>query len=118
MESIELHAVQEELNRFVGKDVYLHLETTTGSYASLSGDDKVAVVAYIRNGKIAFHRATITGPGPYRVGLKLEGGWVYAEGLTDWETREKGDQLLMAGHDQEGQLHIALELSFHPFPCD
>ncbi|GGE30902.1 hypothetical protein GCM10011391_06930 [Pullulanibacillus camelliae] len=115
MEAIQSLAVQEAIEGFINQEVYLHLETTTGSYASLSGDDKIAVVAFIRNGKVRFHQAKITGTQPYRVGLKLEEGWVYAEGLTDWELRKGGDQLLLAGHDQEGQLLIALELSHHPF---
>jgi hypothetical protein len=44
----------------------------------------------------------------------MQDGWVYAEGLTDYEVME-GEQLLLAGHDQEGQLGIALQLSNRPF---
>jgi hypothetical protein len=118
MESIKTKDVQKALDRFLNRDVYLHLETTTGSYAALSGEDKMAVVAYIRNGRIKYHQGQITGNGPYRVGLKLEDGWVYAEGLTDWELRKEQDQLLLAGYDKDGQLAVALELSSKPFPCN
>lgn len=117
MESIDRQRVQEKLNEFCNKEVYLHLETTTGSYASLQGDRMMSVCAYIRNGKITYIRGEISdnATGPYRVGLKMQDGWVYAEGLTDYEIME-GGELLLAGHDDDGQLAIALQLSFHPFP--
>jgi hypothetical protein len=114
MQPIDKVHVKEKLNQFLGQEVYLHLETTTGSYASLLGEKAMSVCAYIRNGKIKYHRGEITGNGPYRVGLKMEDGWVYAEGLTDFEVME-GEQLLLAGHDQDGQLGIALQLSSRPF---
>ncbi|CAM3691432.1 YojF family protein [Alicyclobacillus pomorum] len=105
--------VQKAIERFIGKDVYLHLETTNGAYAARQG--AMAVCAYIRNGKVQFHRGLITGDGPYRVGLKMDNGWIYAEGLTDYEIDEQG-RLLLAGHDTEGRLAVALELSEQPFP--
>jgi len=42
-------------------------------------------------------------------------GWIYAEGLTDYEVDAAG-RLLLAGHDGDGRLAIALELSLEPFP--
>ncbi|MCL6444106.1 MAG: YojF family protein [Alicyclobacillus sp.] len=113
MGPIDKHAVQQELQRYLDQDVYIHLETTNGAYAARNGS--MAICAYIRNGLVRFHRGTITGNGPYRVGLKMDQGWIYAEGLTDWEVDNAG-RLLMAGHDSEGRLAIALELSFTPFP--
>ena len=74
----------------------------------------MAVCAYIRNGRIRYQRGTLAGNGPYRVGLKMEEGWVYGEGLTDWEIDSQG-RLLLAGHDSEGRLAVALELSETPF---
>ena len=106
--------VQPALESFLNREVYLHLETTNGAYAVHSQESKMTVGAYIRNGRINFTRGIITGDGPYRVGLKMEFGWVYAEGLTDFEM-EQEDQLLLAGHDQEGRLAVALELSLSPF---
>jgi hypothetical protein len=107
-------SVQTALDRFLDQDVYLHLETTNGAYAALRDEQAMAVCAYIRNGLVRFHRGTITGDGPYRVGLKMETGWIYAQGLTDWEINETG-QLLLAGNDSEGRLAVALELSTQPF---
>ena len=107
-------SVQQALDRFLNREVYLHLETTNGAYAAHRQESKMMVGAYLRNGVISFKRGTITGEGPYRVGLKLDNGWVYAEGLTDFDT-EQEKQLLLAGHDQEGRLAVALELSLDPF---
>ncbi|HWQ43803.1 MAG TPA: YojF family protein [Desulfosporosinus sp.] len=113
MKPIDKLIVQPALDSFLNREVYLHLETTNGAYAVHSHESAMTVGAYIRNGRINFGRGIITGDGPYRVGLKMEIGWVYAEGLTDFEM-EQG-QLLLAGHDQEGRLAVALELSLSPF---
>ncbi|KPV44769.1 YojF family protein [Alicyclobacillus ferrooxydans] len=115
MGPIDKEAVQSAIERFVGQEVYLHLETTNGAYAAHRAESAMAVCAYIRNGKIQFERGTIQGDGPYRVGLKMDGGWTYAEGLTDWEIDSEG-RLLLAGNDSEGRLAVALELSLTPFP--
>lgn len=114
MEPIRLDSVQAALQLFVDKDVYLHLETTNGAYAALREQKSMAVCAYIRNGKVRFHRAQATGYGPYRVGLQMQDGWIYAEGLTDFEVDREG-RLLLAGHDAEGALVVALQLSTTPF---
>lgn len=114
MNPIEKSIVQPALDSFLNREVYLHLETTNGAYAVHSQQSNMAVGAYIRNGRISFSRGIITGEGPYRVGLKMALGWVYAEGLTDFEMEQDG-QLLLAGHDQEGRLAVALELSLSPF---
>lgn len=106
--------VQAALLAFVDRDVYLHLETTNGSYAALQSKT-MAIVAFVRNAKVRFHRATVAGTGPYRVGLEMEHGWTYAEGLTDFEVDGQG-RLLLAGHDPDGRLAIALQLSPAPFP--
>lgn len=117
MKPIIVDEVQPELERFVDESVYLHLETTNGAYAAENRDGTkgMAVCAYVRNATVRFERASIKGSGPFRVGLQMEHGWIYAEGLTDWEVDEKG-RLLLAGHDQDGRLAVALELSFTPFP--
>lgn len=108
--------VQVALNGFIGKNVYLHLETTNGAYAAESGENQaMAFGAYIRNAAVRFDRAVIAGRGPYRAGLQLDLGWIYAEGLTDFEIDAEG-RLLLAGHDFEGRLAVALQLSETPFP--
>jgi len=111
---ISCEAVQTALNHFLNQNLYLHLETTNGAYAAHRQEQTMAVCAYVRNSVVNYQRGTISGEGPYRVGLKMEQGWVYAEGLTDWEIDDEG-RLLLAGHDSEGRLAVALQLSKSPF---
>ncbi|TMN21335.1 DUF1806 family protein [Lentibacillus cibarius] len=114
MEPIEIEKVQQLLQGYCNKDVYIHLETTNGAYASHFDDKAYNVGAYIRNAKVKFSQAKIIGDGKtYRAGLKLELGWIYAEGLTEW-TLHNGSQLLLAGHDREGRLMVALHISETP----
>ena len=114
MKPIEVNSVQEAINRFADKEVYVHLETTNGAYASHHDENFFSAGAYIRNALIRFERGKITGSGPYRVGLKTGIGWVYAEGLTHFEMDEE-NRLLLAGHDFNGKLAVALEISQTPF---
>ena len=113
MKAINLEKVQKELNQLKNKPIYIHLETTNGAYASHFGNKGVNVGAYISNAQITFTEAVIKGEIGHRVGLKTELGWVYAEGLTDYEIFE--DKLLLAGHDPDGRLMVALQLSETPF---
>ncbi|HEX7000208.1 MAG TPA: YojF family protein [Trueperaceae bacterium] len=114
MQIIETNAVQSELDKRAETDVYVHLETTTGSYTLMGPEKRPPVIAFIRNTRVNYGRGSIKGTGPYRVGLKLENGWVYADGLTHYEINER-DELLMAGYDAEGQLTVALQVSRTPF---
>ncbi|HLS22526.1 MAG TPA: YojF family protein [Pseudogracilibacillus sp.] len=114
MKPIDTKQVQSQLDAFKNKEVYVHLETTNGAYASHFGNKGVNVGAYIRNAKLRYTNAVIKGDGKsYRVGIKTELGWVYAEGLTDWELYE--EKLLLAGHDPDGRLMVALQISETPF---
>ena len=115
MKPIDRDDVQGALNSRAGQDLYLHLETNGGAYVGLRDPKAVGVGAYIRNGRVRYERGAITGKGPYRVGLKMEHGWIYAEGLTDWQVDPHG-RLLLAGHDDNGALNVALQLSEEPFP--
>ncbi|MUV39080.1 uncharacterized protein JNUCC1_02952 [Lentibacillus sp. JNUCC-1] len=115
MEPIKIDTVQEKLDSFLNKDVYIHIETTNGAYASHFDQQSYNVGAYVRNASVTFNQAKIVGEGPaYRVGLKMEKGWIYAEGLTDWTMHEE-EKMLMAGHDREGRLMVALQISETPF---
>ncbi|SET10122.1 Protein of unknown function [Oceanobacillus limi] len=115
MKPIEIDKVQEMLESFMNKEVYVHLETTNGAYASHFNDKAYNVGVYIRNTTVSFSQAKIVGDGnSYRAGLKMEKGWIYAEGLTDWEIYED-TKLLLAGHDREGRLMVALQISETPF---
>lgn len=48
--------IQNEIERFVNKDVYIHLETTNGAYASHINEKMMTVGAFIRNAIIRFER--------------------------------------------------------------
>lgn len=114
LQPIDLASVQRELDQRQGRPMYVHLETTTGSYTKLGPEKRDPVIAFVRNARITYERGTVSGAGPFRVGLKLDGGWVYAQGLTDYEVNERGE-LLLAGHDADGNLTVALQLSTTPF---
>lgn len=115
MKAIEQTIVQEKINELANQDVYVHLETTNGAYASHFDEKAYNVGAFIRNAQVTYqHGKIVSTGGSYRVGLKLDLGWVYAEGVTDFEIDDKG-RLLMAGHDREGRLMVALEISETPF---
>jgi len=114
MEPVVAETVQRELERFTNQDVYIHLETTSGAYASHFNESFFNSGAYIRNALIKYERGTIAGKGPYRVGLKMPIGWIYAEGITHFEVDEQ-DRLLLAGHDYQGKLAVCLEISKTPF---
>ncbi|MDY0408902.1 YojF family protein [Virgibacillus soli] len=114
MDAILQATVQQKLENFINKDVYVHLETTNGAYAShFNRAHNVGVM--IRNANVRFSQAKIVEENnTFRVGLKMDIGWIYAEGLTDWEIFE-GTKLLLAGHDQDGRLMVALQISETPF---
>lgn len=115
MKPIEMEKVQEWLEKFNHKSVYIHLETTNGAYASHFDNKGINVGAYIRNAKVTFTQSKIVkSDQSYRVGLKMDLGWIYAEGLTDWTIHEDS-KLLLAGHDPEGRLMVALQISEKPF---
>ncbi len=111
MEPIELPALQRKLDELIGKRLYLHLETTAGAYTA------GGFGAFIRNAAVEVRRAVVRGKGPFRAGIETDGGWMYAEGLTDWEV-DDGGRLLMAGYEGEGRVTVVCELSATPFPMD
>lgn len=113
MKPIEKISVQKEIEEFFHKKSYLHLETTSGAYTGYRNKTH-NTGAYIRNAEVTASEGKITGNGPFRVGLKIELGWVYAEGLTHWIVNEN-NQLLLAGLDDNGKLAVALQLSPEPF---
>ena len=105
MRPIDHSAVQTELNERLGRPQYLHLETTTGSYTKFGPEKKTPVIAFVRNAQVTYSRGTITGTGPYRVGLKLDDGWVYADGLTDYEVNGRGELL-----NDTGVRHLSVKV--------
>ncbi|UTR16342.1 YojF family protein [Salipaludibacillus sp. LMS25] len=115
MKPIDPKLIQKHLLKITGQSLYIHLETTNGAYATHKNEDFFSAGAFIRNVQLTFLQGKITGEGPYRIGLETELGWLYAEGLTEWEL-DTQDRLLLAGHDAEGKLAIALQMSASPFP--
>ncbi|TSB47161.1 YojF family protein [Alkalicoccobacillus porphyridii] len=114
MKPIYREDVQHRLQDFFNQPVYIHLETTNGAYATHFDASFFSASAYIRNAKVTIETGKILGEGPYRAGLKIELGWIYAEGLTHFEDEEPG-RLLLAGHGAEGKLAVALQISHTPF---
>ena len=110
MEFVQIEKVQDEINRFSGKEIYIHLETTNGAYANHNDENFFNSGAYIRNAQLSYEYGKITGNGPYRVGLKTAIGWIYAEGITHYEVDDR-NRLLLAGLDFTGKLAVALEIS-------
>ena len=106
--------VQKAVDSFMKEKVYIHLEVTNGAYASHFGGGSYSAGAYIRNAHVVYEQGKIVGEGPYRIGLKLDIGWIYAEGVTHYEIDENG-RLLTAGLDQDGKLAVALQISRQPF---
>ncbi len=115
MKAIDMEKVQDYIDQFTNRPVYFHVETTNGAYAKHLDSKAYNVGAYVRNAQITYVQGKIVEQeGAYRVGLKHEIGWIYAEGLTDYEFNENG-QLLLAGHDEDGRLMVAMQLSEQPF---
>ena len=115
MEPVIVETVQKEIDKYANQEVYLHLETTAGAYASHFDEKVFSSGAYIRNALVQYERGKIAGTGPsYRVGLKTQIGWIYAEGITHFEVDSDG-RLLLAGHDYQGKLAVCLEISLKPF---
>lgn len=114
MQLIDITKVQQLIDNLIGLDLYIHLEMTTGAYAAHLDSTKHPAATFISNAVIRYSHGSITGNGPYRVGLKTEQGWVYSEGLTHYEETE-AERLILAGHDTAGKLVVALQLSRDPF---
>lgn len=115
MQIIDRSIIQDKLDQLTNRDVYIHIETTNGAYASHHNAKAYNVGVFMRNAIVQFQQAKITGNETgYRVGLKTENGWVYAEGVRQYQIDEE-ERLLLAGHDQEGRLMVALQISETPF---
>ncbi|WP_168123235.1 YojF family protein [Paenibacillus sp. HB172176] len=114
MQPIHIKETQDRLDSFKNEELYIHLEMTTGAYAAHHDSTKHPAATFITNARIRYSEGSIAGNGPFRVGLKMEQGWVYCEGLTHMEETEQ-ERIIMAGHDRDGKLVVALQLSKLPF---
>lgn len=117
MEKIRPEKVQEILNGYQNKKVYIHVEITSGMYASHLDSNVFNAGTFLRNIQVEFTQGALRGGenGEYRVGLKLSnGGWIYVLGLTDYEVNEN-NEFIMHGFNHEGRLASALEISSKEF---
>ncbi|QAY67226.1 DUF1806 family protein [Paenibacillus protaetiae] len=115
MRMIEPVRVQLLLDSLKERELYVHLEITNGAYTSHHDKSRLVAANFIKNVPIRYTHGSISGSGPYRVGLKLErGGWVFAEGLTHYDEHET-DRIVLEGHEQDGKLVVALLLGPEPF---
>ncbi|WP_422396741.1 YojF family protein [Staphylococcus massiliensis] len=117
LEPINKDKVQSLLESYENKPVYLHVETTNGSYASHFDDRVFNAGTFLRNIEVTFTHAELKSGlnDPYRVGLKLNNnGWVYVQGLTHFEVNED-DEFLISGLNYEGKLAASLQISEKPF---
>ncbi|MEK4234903.1 YojF family protein [Paenibacillus sp. FSL H7-0714] len=114
MQLINQSEIQERIDLLKDQDLYIHLEMTTGAYAAHFDSSKHPAATFITNAVIKYSHGSISGHGPYRVGLKMSQGWVYSEGLTHYEESET-ERLILAGHDNQGKLVVSLQLSREPF---
>ncbi|OKP97404.1 YojF family protein [Paenibacillus sp. P46E] len=114
MQPILPEDIQFRIDQLANQELYVHLELTTGAYASHLDSTRHPASAFISNAVIRYTQGSISGTGPYRVGLKTTLGWIYAEGLTHIDEMDK-DRLILAGHDSQGKLIVALQLSRDKF---
>ncbi len=113
MKLIDREDAIKYIQNFANKEIYLHLEMTMGAYTAHK-DKKVHPASnFAKNVPIKFMHGTLSDSFPFRIGLKLDKGWVYAEGLTHYEYTDDG-VLLFSGNDDEGRLIAAVHLSDMP----
>ncbi|MCY9659339.1 DUF1806 family protein [Paenibacillus chondroitinus] len=102
MITINRSKVEDELQAFIGHDVYIHSEATS--------------FVFVRNFKVKVTQAFIAGEGPFRAALRFDGhGWLRMEALTHYEIDTNG-RLLLAGYDDRGRMNVALHVGKEPFP--
>ncbi|SFJ83257.1 Protein of unknown function [Paenibacillus sp. UNC496MF] len=114
MQPINEAVIQQRIDRLKDQELYLHLEMTTGAYAAHLDSTKHPAATFVTNAVVRYTHGAISGDGPYRVGLKMPHGWVYSEGLTHYDETD-AERLILAGHDSQGKLVVALHLSREPF---
>ncbi|WP_150273285.1 YojF family protein [Paenibacillus tepidiphilus] len=114
MQPLQPQDIQTRIDRLAGQELYIHLELTSGAYASHLDATRHPASAFITNAVIRYSQGSISGAGPYRIGLKTVQGWVYAEGLTHVDETEQ-ERIILAGHDSLGKLIVALQLGREPF---
>jgi Protein of unknown function (DUF1806) len=101
LQRIDKKIVESALQAYQGRKTFIHAEVIPGGF--------------LRNISVQVIQSYIAGDGPYRVALRTEDeGWIRMESLTDYEIDDQG-RLLIAGHDDQGRITTAFELSLSPF---
>jgi hypothetical protein len=113
MKLIDKEIVQKKIDELVDEDVYLHLEMTLGAYTAQQDSSVHPYSNFVKNIRIKYSHGKITDESPYRVGLKLEDGWIYTEGLTHYDENDK--RIILSGNDKDGRLVVALQISKEKF---
>jgi hypothetical protein len=113
MKLIDKEIVQKKIDELVDEDVYLHLEMTLGAYTAHQDSSVHPSSNFVKNIRINYSHGKITDESPYRVGLKLEDGWIYTEGLTHYDENDK--RIILSGNDKDGRLVVALQISKEKF---
>jgi len=114
MQLINREEVLKKIDALKNKDVYIHMEMTMGAYTSHRDQSVHPASNFIKNVIIKYEHGTLSESSPYRIGLKINGGWVYAEGMTHWDETDK-DRVIISGNDKDGKLIAALQISTEPF---
>lgn len=114
MQPISRESVKARIDALSNQDLYIHLEMTMGAYTAHRDSSVHPASNFIKNAMIRYSHGEISDSFPFRVGLKLNGGWVYTEGLTHWDPTEP-ERLILSGNDKDGKLIVALQLSREPF---
>ena len=114
MQLIDREKVQKRIDSLRNTELYIHMEMTMGAYTSHRDQSVHPASNFIKNARISYEHGMITDSSPFRIGLKLDGGWVYAEGMTHWDETDS-ERLILSGNAKDGKLIAALQLSKEPF---
>lgn len=114
MKPIERDIIQNRLDAMTHQPLYIHLEMTMGAYTAHRDQSVHPASNFIKNALITYEHGKISDSWPFRVGLKMDGGWVYTEGLTHYDETDD-ERLILSGNDKEGKLIVALQLSKERF---
>ncbi len=114
MQLINRDDVQRRIDVLKDTELYIHLEMTMGAYTALKDQSIHPASNFIKNAVIKYSHGSLSESAPYRIGLKLDGGWVYTEGLTHWDETDS-ERLILSGNDKDGKLIVALQLGKKPF---
>jgi Protein of unknown function (DUF1806) len=101
MNPFDVKCVRDALSRWLGQNVYVHLEVNPG--------------AYWRNGYAELTGVHVKGDGPYRLFLEFSQstGLIQVDDLTHMSITET--QVICSGYDEQHRLARSVEVSCLPF---